>query len=64
MEVDTLISSESASRESGTLSLKLRGYKRVVSQKGGFGESALFPIFGTGEHLNVPSLRFLVPGNI
>ena len=30
----------------------------------GFGECALVPGFSTGEHLNVPSFLFLVPGNI
>ena len=32
--------------------------------KGGFGECTLVPVFCTGEHPNVPSFRFLVPGNI
>ena len=35
-------------------------------QKGGcgFGECTFAPDFGAGEHPNVPSFRFLVPGNI
>ena len=41
-----------------------RGNKRAVSQKGGFGECARVPVFGTGEHPNVPSFRLLVPGSI
>ena len=41
-----------------------RGNKRAVSWKGGFGERALVPVFGTGQNPNVPSFRFLVPGNI
>ena len=54
--------------------------KRAVSYKCGFGECDLVPAFGTGEHpylqlylvpvfgsredANVPSFRFLVPGDI
>ena len=38
--------------------------KRAVSSKVGFGESTLVPVFGRGEHPNVPSSRFLVEGNI
>ena len=36
----------------------------MVSQKGGFGEGALVPVFGTREHPNVPSFRsgFWYPG--
>ena len=33
-------------------------------KKGGFGECALVPVFGSGEHPHVPSFRSLVPGNI
>ena len=43
---------------------KSRGNKRAVSKKGGFGECALVPVFGAGEHPCAPSFRFLVPGNI
>ena len=32
----------------------------MVSKKGGFGECTLVPVFGTGEHPNVPSFWFLV----
>ena len=32
-----------------------RGNKRAVSQKGGLGQCALVPVFGTGEYLHVPS---------
>ena len=55
-----------------------RGNKRAVSKKGGFGECALVPALLPGNiqmyprsgfwywrnTLNVPSFRFLVPGNI
>ena len=40
------------------------GNKRAVSQKGDFGECALVPVFGRGEHPNVPSSLFLVQVNI
>ena len=40
------------------------GDKRAVSQKGGFGECALVPVFVPGEHANVPSLRFSFRENI
>ena len=36
---------------------------RLFLKKGGFGEYALVPVFGTKEHPNVPSFRFLVPGD-
>ena len=41
-----------------------RGNKRAVSETGGFGECTLVPVFGAGQHPNVPSFRLLVPGNI
>ena len=40
------------------------GDKRAVSQKGGFGERALVPVFVPGEHADVPSFLFSFRGNI
>ena len=34
------------------------------SQKGGFGECTLVPVFVPGEHANVPSFRLSLWGNI
>ena len=39
-----------------------KGSTGAVSQKGGFGECALVPVFGNGEHLNVPSFRVFGAG--
>ena len=41
-----------------------RGNNMAVSAKGCFGECALVPVFGAGEHPNVPSFLFLARENI
>ena len=38
-----------------------RGNSRAVSKKGGFDKCTLVPVFGTGEHPNVPLFWLLVP---
>ena len=38
--------------------------KRVVSQKGGFGECTPVPVCDPGEHAKVPSFRFSLRGNV
>ena len=40
------------------------GDKRAVSQKGGFGECTLVPVFVLGEHASIPSFWFSFRGNI